>query len=296
MLSPQPVESFQNLHARVTQLLSEQESANVPSSPQLALRLDQPLPVMEGVSTAANSAAEFLNLVSASVPDGDVYLFGGVLRDLALYGKKGFKSDIDLVVEGDWSDLVAYIEHLGAHKNKFGGYRLVVGEWPVDIWNARETWAIKQGHVAYQGIASLLDTTVLNWDAILMNWRTGNFIAQPDYLLMLQKRTLHVVLEQNPNPLGMAVRVFRHLCMKDARRISTGAANYLAHSTRNYSFELLRSSERKSFGNNRIERDLYQTFRSFAEIEITDVHKRWEMAIEIVSRQHELRMDDLIAV
>ena len=278
------------------QLLSEQASSDAPYSPQLALRLDRPNLVLEGVPTAANSAAEFLNLVSASVPDGDVYLFGGILRDLALYGRKGFQSDIDLVVEGDWSGLVTYIEHRGARKNKFGGYRLAIGEWPVDIWNAKETWAIKQGHVAYLGIASLLDTTVLNWDAILMNWRTGNFVAQPDYLRMLQERTLHVVLEQNPNPLGMAVRVFRHLCMKDAKRISTGAANYLAHSARKYSFELLRSSERKSFGNNKIERDLYQTFRSFADIEITDIHKRWEMAIEIVSRQHELWMDDLIAV
>jgi predicted nucleotidyltransferase len=149
MLSTQPVESFQNLHARVAQLLSEQEKSPVSSSPQLALGLDQPRPLQKGVSTAANSVAEFLNLVSASVPDGDVYLFGGVLRDLALYGKKGFKSDIDLVVEGDWSDLVSYIDHIGARKNKFGGYRLIVGEWPVDIWNAEETWAIKQGHVAY---------------------------------------------------------------------------------------------------------------------------------------------------
>lgn len=296
MLSPQPVDSFQNLHARVTQLLSEQEKLAAFSSPQLALGLGRPSSVREGVSTAANSAAEFLNLVSASVPDGDVYLFGGILRDLALYGKKGFRSDIDLVVEGDWSDLVTYIEHLGAIKNKFGGYRLMVGEWPVDIWNAEDTWAIKQGYVAYKGIASLLDTTVLNWDSILMNWRTGNFVAQPDYLTLLQNRTLHVVLEQNPNPLGMAVRVFRHLCMKDAKRISTGAANYLALSARNYSYELLCSSERKSYGNNKIEKAHYETFRSFGEIEITDIHKRWETATEIVSRQHELWMDDLIAV
>ncbi|GEM_PF-6965036 len=150
MLSTQPVESFRNLHARVAQLLSEQEKSPVSSSPQLALGLDQPRPLQKGVSTAANSVAEFLNLVSASVPDGDVYLFGGVL-----------------------------------------------------------------------------------------NWRTGNI---------------------------------------------------------SYSYDVLCQSERKSYGNNKIELAHYQTFRSFAEIDVTDIHKRWEVATEIVSRQHELWMGDLIAV
>jgi len=295
MLITKPVESFPNLQVRVMQLLSEQAKSSA-SSAQFDLDLDRPNLVQDGVVTAANNAIEFLNLVSASVPDGDVYLFGGVLRDLALYGKKGFTSDIDLVVEGDWSDLVNYIEHLGARKNKFGGYRLIVGDWPVDIWNARDTWAIKQAHVAYTGIASLLDTTVLNWDAVLMNWRTGTFVAHPDYLEMLQKRTLHIVLEQNPNPLGMAVRVFRHLCMKDARRISAAAANYLARCTHTYTFDQLRQSELKSYGRSNIELAHYQTFKNFAEIEITDVRKRWEVATELVARQRGLWIHDLIAV
>ncbi|MDP2283769.1 MAG: hypothetical protein Q8L06_06485 [Pseudohongiella sp.] len=295
MLSTQPVESFPNLHKRVVNLLSEQVKTSAPT-PQFALDLDRPNLLRDGVVTAGNDAMEFLDLVSAAMPDGDVYLFGGVLRDLALYGKKGFKSDIDLVVEGDWSDLVSYIEHLGARKNKFGGYRLLVGDWPVDIWNARDTWAIKHSHVKYTGITSLLETTVLNWDAVLMNWRTGNFLARSDYLETLRKRMLHVVLEQNPNPLGMAVRVFRHLCMKDARQISAGAANYLARTTRTYSFEQLRQSELQSYSRSSIEEAHYKAFKNFAEIEIKDDHKRWEAATEIVARQRGLWMHDLIAV
>lgn len=297
MLTAQPVESFENLRVRVeTLLLPNAGGATATSSSQLALQLVEPEVVATRIPTASESVVEFLDLVSASIPDGDVYLFGGMLRDLALYGRKGFTSDIDVVVDGDWSELVKYMEHLDARKNKFGGYRLNVGSWPVDIWNARDTWAVKQAYVAYDGISSLLDTTVLNWDAILMNWRTRSFVTRPNYLEMLQKRTLHVVLEQNPNPLGMAVRVFRHLCMKDARKISAAAANYLARCTRTYSFDQLCQSERRSYGLNRIELGHYQTFKSFAEIEITDVHKRWEMATEIVSRQHEFWMDDLIAV
>ncbi len=73
----------------------------------------------------------------------------------------------------------------------------------------------KQGFTPYIRIASLTETTVLNWDAILMNWRTGAFVCREGYLEDLRERRFDVVLVTNPNPLGMTVRVFRHLCSKE---------------------------------------------------------------------------------
>ena len=196
-----------------------------------------------------SSVPEFLNLISGLLPDGDVYLFGGLLRDMALFGRKGFNSDIDLVVEGSWDHCVRFLEYSGANKNKFGGYRLKVDGWPIDIWNARETWAIKHGLVEYSGIQSLTETTMLNWDAILMNWRTKSFISCEGYLEAVKERQLDIVLEKNPNPLGMAVRVFRHFCLKDPKKISSSAAIYLANCTSQYSFDKLRDSEFCSYRN-----------------------------------------------
>jgi len=195
------------------------------------------------------------------MPDGDVYLFGGVLRDLALLGRRGFNSDIDLVVEGNWSNFVSYLESLKAYRNKFGGYRLTIGGWPIDIWNARETWAIKQGLVPYKGIASLTNTTVLNWDAILMSWRTRSFIHRKNYFEEINLRALDIVLEQNPNPLGMAVRVFRHLCLKDARKLTPSAAKYLANCARTYSFADLKKAELSSYPYPIIKQTLYNFFK-----------------------------------
>ena len=43
-----------------------------------------------------------------------------------------------------------------------------------------------------------------------MNWRTRAFIFKENYLDEIQSRVLDIVLEQNPDPMGMAVRVFRH--------------------------------------------------------------------------------------
>lgn len=108
---------------------------------QFALDSDRPNLVQDGVVTAGNNATEFLDLVSAAMPDGDVYLFGG--------------------------------------------YRLMVGDWPIDIWNARRS-SIEEAH--------------------------------------------------------------------------------------------------------------YQALKKFSEIEIKDVHKRWEVAMEIVARQRGLWTHDLIAV
>jgi hypothetical protein len=220
-----------------------------------------------------------------AVPDGDLFLFGGLIRDIALFGRSGFDSDVDIVVEGDWENCVSYLEAKGAQKNKFGGYRLHIDEWPVDIWSARRTWAVERLHIPYMGVASLLDTTVLNWDAILMNWRTRQFVCRPNYLKELRERILDVVLMENPNPLGMAVRVFRHLCMKDARKITASAARYLAKSTHTYSFDELQQSEIGSYGTTVIQLAAYLFFQELALDDSNDIHREFGFASEVVKLQ-----------
>lgn len=248
--------SMDVLRSRVARLFSSVKMSRDPR--QLAL----PMTAMgdDSVSLPTDTLSGFIDFLAASVPSGEVYIFGGVLRDLALFGRRGFNSDIDIVIEGDWAGFVTYLERLGARKNKFGGYRLAAGDWPIDVWNAEDTWAIKQGLVLYEGIHSLTKTTVLNWDAILMNWRSKRFICDAGYLEALKCRALDVVLEENPNPLGMAVRVFRHLSSKDARSISRSAVVYLERCTSLYAFEELRDAELSSYGNSIIEPVAYRFF------------------------------------
>ena len=227
----------------------------------------------------------FLDFLTSINPSGGVYLFGGVLRDLALLGRKGFNSDIDLVIEGDWCGCSSYIESLSARKNKFGGYRLNVAGWDVDIWNAEETWAIKKGLVSYEGVASLTDTTVLNWDAILMNWGSKKFICREGYLDFISSRCMDLVLEENPNPVGMVVRIFRHLSMKDARKITPRAIDFLAESVTKYSYSDLVEKELSSYGNILIDRVMYEFFR---EVSCSDsglkYKDKFESAVDSLKR------------
>jgi predicted nucleotidyltransferase len=284
-LKPQPVDSIENLKFRVERFFRA-PSRRAGRSLSLSLDLSQTMRPELEIEHPSKSVANFLNFLTDALPDGDVYLFGGILRDLALHGQRGFNSDIDLVVEGNWPNCADYLRKLGAQNNKFGGYRLTVAGWPIDIWNAKETWAIREGLVRYHGISSLTETTVLNWDAILMNWRTKVFVHRRTYIEALRKRILDVVLQQNPNPLGMAVRVFRHLCLKDAMQITTSAAEYMAKCAHTYSYQELQSAELRSYGNAAIPVPVY---RFFAHLNLShdelDLQGRFNIASDVLAKE-----------
>jgi len=253
-----PVKSIEHLRDRVDRLFRPRVRSS--------LQLDLGLTVAHGIGhdsgLPTRTVRDFLDFLCNAVPTGEIFLFGGLIRDVALLGARGFNSDVDLVVEGDWELARAYIESLGATRNKFGGYRLEVSGWPIDVWNAEATWAIVNGYVEYKGIASLTQTTVLNWDAILMNWRTRGFIYPMGYFEAIREGVLDIVLEANPNPLGMATRVFRHLCAKDAAKISLKAAMYLARVAAEYPYQVLRAAEIRSYNESLIKPDMYEFFKS----------------------------------
>ncbi|WP_167145492.1 hypothetical protein [Pseudomonas sp. OTU750018] len=273
----QPVDSLQNLKDRVDRFFKENlRRSNFRR--QLPLDLKYPKNTSSPLRPEHKTPADLLNFISSLSPENNIFLFGGVLRDLAIFGKRGFNSDIDIVVEGDWARCSDYIQTLGARKNKFGGFRLEVSGWPIDIWNAKETWAISQGLIQYNSIASLTKTTILNWDAILMNWKTRSIICPENYLDDLQERQMDMVLLENPNPLGATVRVFRHLCSKDAKSITKTTAEYLAISAQNYSLNQLRSQEFKSYGNTLIEPAVYELFEKLKEFEEIEIRERFRKA------------------
>ncbi|UZE12323.1 nucleotidyltransferase domain-containing protein [Pseudomonas sp. B21-053] len=278
-----PVASFDKLNSRVRSLFKS-PNKKVRSGAQLKLNFKNLTPEKYR-APLRNEVAEFITHVSNSLAYGDIYLFGGVLRDLALLGRGGFNSDIDLVVDGDWNGCAKILLAYGARKNKFGGYRLDISGWPIDIWSAKETWAIKQGLVEYKDISSLTNTTVLNWDAILMNWRTGEFICRENYLDELKERMMDIVLIDNPNPVGMMVRVLRHLCTKDAKSITPAVAEYLANCSNQYTFEEIQHSEFASYGSTVIEPAIYRFFEKLKQLEKLDMRTRFKTASEVLAQE-----------
>lgn len=204
--------------------------------------------------------AEFLDHLNSIQ---GVYLFGGVLRDIALYGISRLETDIDLVCDGARESIGSVVEESGlAFKtNRFGGFRIKTAHWFVDLWNARDTWAFREGGRRYDGVESLLGTTITNWESILFQLKGYRLIHAEGYFRDLNERYLHIVFDRNPNPLGMYVRVLRAYTCKDASVLSNRAARVLREALQKYSFEDLSDYEHAHYRAAHIGRKEYELFK-----------------------------------
>ncbi len=172
---------------------------------------------------------------------GDAVIIGGMPRDIAMSGFRGFRSDIDLVLQpDDYGRYVEAVTSVGAVRNRFGGYGLRLGDWNVDVWALEDTWARQANHRRVDCFEDLLECTFFDSDAVLYAIKTRRVIARPDYLERLNKGVLGINLEANPNEKGSAVRAVRRAVMWSFR-FSAPLANYVDDAIRKYGWrELVR--------------------------------------------------------
>lgn len=140
---------------------------------------------------------------------GEVAIIGGLIRDLALNRHHRHKSDIDLVTE--FSDQILeqfLIENKASFiKNKFGGYRVALKDWDLDIWSLDKTWAFSQNLVQDISFKGLLKTTFFNWDAIIYLVNLDQLIFDEQYFENINRRILSFNLPHNPNTEGTLRRI-----------------------------------------------------------------------------------------
>ncbi|APP06745.1 hypothetical protein AAFX19_15650 [Vibrio harveyi] len=197
-----------------------------------------------------NQQIEVSEVISSLTESAYTYVFGGMLRDIGLFGTKGFESDIDLVFSGDKASLakaIRKVDCLNYHENKFGGYRIQGLHWELDVWCAQDTWAIKKGHVKFDDISSLLNTTLMTWDSVLYCINDNKLIVRENYLDNLISRKLDIILEENPNKVGSLVRVLRAIYGKQAASLGPKAATLLANTLTAYKSTTLIEYEKQSF-------------------------------------------------
>lgn len=177
---------------------------------------------------------------------GEVVIFGGMLRDLSLLGNDGFDSDIDLVIDTDNEDeLDAFLQSWKPVQNKFGGYRLKLSRWEVDIWSLKSTWAFKKGYVEDGSFADLCKTTFFDWDGIVYNVGDGSILAVDGYLDHINTGLLDINLENNPNPMGNIVKAFRYR-EKYGAGFSSRLAKYIYENLEDFDPDFISLYENKS--------------------------------------------------
>lgn len=180
--------------------------------------------------------------------ESEAYVIGGLIRDIALYGKdQRPSSDIDFVVKGRSSSVDKLALALNAKPNRFGGFGIKNKEFRVDFWSWNKTWAKTNGHVDLKSKKDICKTTFFDWDAIVYSTKTGRLTAIDGYLDRLNSRKLDINLLANPSILGSLVRSLRRLYMwnaKPTRNLSLFVYEHIKH----YNWYEIQEAERNAFG------------------------------------------------
>lgn len=159
-----------------------------------------------------------MKVVSAIDELAEVFIFGGLLRDLALGGVASFESDVDIVVRPfDVQIFQRWATENGFKPNKFGGFRLIKDRWLFDVWELERTWAFLQDASIPRTKHTLINTTFFNWDAIVYDIKANQIICSRSYFKELSEFHLEMNFELNPNPLGSLVRCLKFIRKNKAR-------------------------------------------------------------------------------
>ncbi len=93
---------------------------------------------------------------------------------------------------------------------------------------------------------------------------------------------MDIVLAENPNPLGAAVRAFRHLCLKDARELTIQAARYLADAAEKYPADTIIKSEIGSYQDPIIDPAILRFFRHIDISSEDSIRRQFDGASKIL--------------
>jgi hypothetical protein len=143
-----------------------------------------------------------------------VAVVGGLVRDFALEGRSGFKSDVDLVVDAPADDVARLASKLSATPNRFGGYGCKDGPWKIDFWALETTWA--RQYVPVKRLEDVVSCTFFDWDAVAYDLWEKKLIYSDGYLERVRERVLDINLRPNPSPRGNLVRAIRRLMLWQA--------------------------------------------------------------------------------
>ena len=178
---------------------------------------------------------------------GRLVLIGGMLRDIALFGNAGFRSDLDFVIDPyDYDAFRRRMAEIGAKVNRFGGYALPFRRWQIDVWPLERTWANVEGHVKVRTVRDLRKVTFFRCDAAIYDLSHRRIIARQGYFDDLRERLLEINLEPNPNPQGNAVRAIRYALLKGFRW-GPSLTRFVAEAIETVGWSELSAGERRSF-------------------------------------------------
>lgn len=176
-----------------------------------------------------------------------VGIIGGLVRDFALGGRYAFRSDLDLVVQGDPHEVAQLASRVGAVANRFGGYGYTEGPWKIDFWALQNTWAATAGHVAVRDLADVVQCTFFDWDAVVYDLHNRRVVCDKTYFQRIHSRKLEISLRSNPGEMGNLLRAARRIIRW---RLTPGPAlaQFIVERLDDETFAALKAAERRKYG------------------------------------------------
>lgn len=141
---------------------------------------------------------DFLEEISKKT---EVVIFSGIIRNYFL-NYNGQIRDLDIVVNSIDEEIFKIISQFTYRKNSFGGYKLIIDSLDVDLWELKNTWALKYDKVdpkLFEEL-NLPNTSFFNFSSIIYNYNLKEFIFNRDFEKFIESRELDLVLEENPLP------------------------------------------------------------------------------------------------
>jgi hypothetical protein len=137
-------------------------------------------------------------------------LFGGVLRDLVVLGRRHYPRDVDVVLQrGTTEAILNDFSEQQFRLNRFGGVHLTLNRWAFDVWPLEKTWAFIQNRHLAPTAANLPKTTFLDVEAIAVTLNGPNRIGQiisNGFFEAIERRCIGINYRDNPFPGLSAVR------------------------------------------------------------------------------------------
>lgn len=183
------------------------------------------------------------------------WIFGGMIRDIGLYGSKGFRSDIDIVINTSRDVLLNNLRRLEINDfrlNKYGGVRFRYLNIDFDIWSLADTWAFRENLIPLESEQSLFKTTLMSWDAVLYGLHNRALISPENYLEELQEKRLELVLGHTPNETGALVKILRTIYGKQVGKIGPRLGAYLQTQLAHYGNDTLMRYEHAHYADHTI--------------------------------------------
>jgi predicted nucleotidyltransferase len=157
---------------------------------------------------------------------GEAFLFGGIVRD-SIMGSTEVFGDLDIFVSGPLD--VDFVEKLSrtTRRTNFGGMRLVVGKFDVDIWELPKSYAFRIERSRSVSIPSLLRSVCFSTDAVAVSLVDSRMICSPIFMSTLVTNVLHFVSRPVQPELLQVVRIARLMVKNEVRPDKDVAEFYL---------------------------------------------------------------------